>query len=149
MIWQPVAIGALTIVLSVAIAELATRLPFPAVLATARETAARAFHVLRARSISDHWKEKAMLAYAGAMFRSSMKLTGLMLVLCILAVSLTVVFDLMVSSFAAFIMSWPGILLTAAVASLYVLTPGFVSHARLQSPRPDATSTGPASNADR
>jgi hypothetical protein len=149
MIWQSVATGALAAVFSVALAEIALRLPFPAVVATAGKIAASALHVLKARSISDHWKEKAMLAYAGTTFRSSMKLIGLMLIVGVVAVSLTVVFELIVSSFAAFIMSWPGILLTAALASLYAMTRGFIAHAVLRFPRPRPAPTGPAINADR
>ena len=109
----------LTVVLCVMLVEVALRLPFSKSLSMLTRSNMRALKVLRTKHVSDHWKEKAMGAYARKTFTCSSQI-GLYLGI-VLAIAAAVVFgfDLMVPGFAAFILSWTGIVLSLVAASLY------------------------------
>ena len=64
----------LTTVLCVILVEIVFRIPLPAVISEMRIVSRKALHTLGAKSVSDHWKEKVMLSYAGSLFTSTMKL---------------------------------------------------------------------------
>jgi len=81
--------------------------------------------------VSDHWKEKAMLAYAGMMFSCSLKLAGWLLFLGAGAVLLIITFDQISRGFSSFIVSWQGIGLSIVFASLYLAVRKLLIHARL------------------
>lgn len=92
----------LTALLCVLLVELALRLPFAATVAVLSKSGARAVHVVRAKSVSDHWKEKALAAYAQTTFLSSLKLAGLLLLLVALATLAVVALDPIFDGFQRF-----------------------------------------------
>jgi len=130
--WHTAGALALSAVLSVLLVEIVLRLPFADVLAEGRATAKKALWTVRARGVSDHWKEKVMLAYSGRMFASSFRLGGLVLLVGAAAVVATVVVDRIWSGFAEFVVSARGILATVVWASVYLAARKFVAHVGLR-----------------
>src|SRR5690606_24750774 len=111
----------LTSLLSLLLVELALRLPFASAVATAGRSSTRALHVVRAKAISDHWKEKAMAAYARSTFLASVQLVSLLAILFGTAFLLVVALERVSGGFQGFILGWRGIAFSVAVASLYVV----------------------------
>lgn len=111
----------LTIVLSIILVELIIRLPFRSVLSTAETITRKALHTLGAKSVSDHWKEKALLAYAATLFASSMKLFGLILIVGLIVALSTWVSDFFGYELGHFLFSWTGILFSSVVATTYFI----------------------------
>ncbi|SLN70780.1 hypothetical protein [Oceanibacterium hippocampi] len=109
----------LTAVLCVILVELVIRLPFVAATAGIRRSGGRALHVVRAAGISDHWKEKAMAAYARATFLSSMKLAGLLIAVLAVAYLMVLAFEQGLPGFQDFILGWLGLVFSALFASAY------------------------------
>ena len=109
----------LTTVLCVILVEFAVRIPLPGVISEISTVAHKAMHTLGAKHVSDHWKEKVMLAYAGSLFTSTMKLAGLLVAIGAVAavfILLSGYTGIMIGDFLA---SWPGILFTLVVATAY------------------------------
>jgi len=80
---------ALAGVLAVAIVECLIRLPVRSAVRAMAATAAKAAHVVRARGISDHWKERVLIRYSGRLFYNS----ALILVILAGIVGLVIGFD--------------------------------------------------------
>ena len=121
----------LTAILCVLLVELALRLPFAAVVAAVSKTGGRAFRAVRAKAVSDHWKEKAMGAYAQNTFFSSVKLAGLLVVLLTIATVLVLALEQVCDGFQSFILGWRGIGFSIAFASLYLTARKSILHGRL------------------
>lgn len=121
----------LTLLVSLLLVELALRLPFASVVATAGRSGTRALHVVRAKAISDHWKEKAMAAYARSTFLASVQLVGLLAVLFAAALLLVVALERVSGGFQGFILGWRGIAFSVAAASLYVVARRSFARGRL------------------
>ncbi len=121
----------LTAILCVLLVELALRLPFAATLAAVSRTGVRAVRVIRAKAVSDHWKEKALAAYAQITFLSSIKLAGLLAVLLAVAAVLVVALEQISSGFQSFILGWHGIAFSIVFASLYLKVRKSIVHGRL------------------
>jgi hypothetical protein len=119
----------LAAVLCVVLVEIAVRLPFAPVMADVSRTGVRSMRVLRSSRISDHWKEKVMLAYSGRMFRASMRLAGILIVLFGIAALIVWGFDAISGGFFHFMLSWQGILATLVLASLYFVARKRIVHA--------------------
>lgn len=111
----------LTAILCVMLIELMMRLPLPAAVSGISTVSAKALHVLTARGISDHWKEKVLLAYARNLFIATLKLAGLLLMVAAVALGLILVFDGLGTGTGEFIGSVPGLLYSTAVATGYFL----------------------------
>jgi len=79
----------------------------------------RAVRVVKADAVSDHWKEKAMRAYAQATFSSTMQVAGLFALWIVAAAALVLGFDLLSGSFQEFFLSWIGIGFSCLVGCLY------------------------------
>jgi hypothetical protein len=109
----------LTTVLCIILIEFAIRLPFPRVISEISIVTRKAMHILGAKSISDHWKEKVILAYAGCLFTSTIKLAGFLIAVICLAFMLIFVFDYSGAKVGGFIISWGGVLYTIVVATIY------------------------------
>jgi sterol desaturase/sphingolipid hydroxylase (fatty acid hydroxylase superfamily) len=107
-------------VLCLCLVELIARLPFQGAIHGLLAASDKALHTVRARAISDHWKEKAMAAYARSAFLSTLKLALLLLAVAAVVAVLTVLFELGFSGFQSFLLSWQGIAFTLVFASLYV-----------------------------
>lgn len=109
----------LTTVLCIIVIEFAVRIPLPAVISEIGIVARKALHILGAKSVSDHWKEKAILSYAGSLFLSTMKLGALLLAIAAVALLLIFIFDHSGVRIGAFIVSWTGIVFSVIVATAY------------------------------
>jgi hypothetical protein len=111
----------LTTAISILLVELLVRLPFRSLFSTVGTITRKALHTLGAKSVSDHWKEKALLAYAGTLFASSMKLFGLLLIVGLIMTLSILVFDFIGYALGDFMLSWPGILFSSVVATTYFI----------------------------
>lgn len=111
----------LTVPFCAVLVELALHLPLLEPLKGLSRSSNRALHVVTAKAVSDHWKEKAMRAYAQKTFLASAKLAGLLAVVLGTAAILVVVLDRLSDGFQAFILSWTGLGLSVVAASLYVM----------------------------
>jgi len=121
----------LTAILCVVLVELALRLPFAAVAAGVSKSGGKAIRVIRAKAVSDHWKEKALAAYARITFLSSIKLAGLLVVLLAIAAGLVVALEQISGGFQSFILGWRGIGFSIVFASLYLTVRKSIVHGRL------------------
>ncbi len=120
----------LTAVLCALLVEFAVRLPFADVIAGVSRSGKKAIRVVRAKAISDHWKEKALGAYARTTFISSIKLAGLLVVLLGIATAVVAAFDQVSGGFQSFILGWLGIAFSVVFASLYFVARKSVVHGR-------------------
>ena len=111
--------------------EVALRLPFAAVIAGLLASSTRALRVVRAQGVSDHWKEKALTAYARTTFLSSIRLAGLLFVIIAMAGILIFVFELMHEDFPDFIFDWRGIGFSIIFASVYFKARKSLFHGQL------------------
>lgn len=107
----------LTAVAAIGLVELAMRLDFREPLVRLAATAGRAFHVMRAQQISDHWKERVLLAYSGRILASAMRLALLFAVFAAAALAAVAVLGWLVSlPLAPFVLSAEGLIFTSLVA---------------------------------
>ena len=111
----------LSTVLCIILIEFVLRVPLPAILADISSVGRKAMHTLGAKSVSDHWKEKVMLAYASKLFLSTMKLAGYFVAFAIIATLIIFAFDYLGASVGDFIVSWPGILFSFVIATIYIM----------------------------
>ena len=111
----------LTAILCVFLVETALRLPFPSAILGISRSSARSLRVIRSVAISDHWKEKAMGAYARTTLISTLKLAGLLIALFGAAALLTVLFEQFVPGYQAFLLGWAGLTFSAVFATLYYI----------------------------
>jgi len=109
----------LTTILCVVLMEFVIRIPLTAVISEINAVIRKSLYTLGAKSVSDHWKEKVMLAYAGLLFISAMKLAGFLVAVVAMAILLIVVFDYLGANISDFITSWAGILFSTIVATIY------------------------------
>lgn len=108
-------------VLCVGVVEIALRLPFAPLAARAQATGTKALRTMQASRVSDHWKERVMLAYAKTMLGCSLRLAG-MLILVFGAVGLiALAFDTIAPGFSAFLLGMTGLLFSLVFATGYVL----------------------------
>jgi hypothetical protein len=110
----------LTAILSIILVEFAIRLPFVVVVTEIIKASGKAVHIIRAKTISDHWKEKALAAYAEIIFCHSMKLAGLLIVLLGIAAAPVVILERISGGFASFLLGWTGIGFSIIFAGLYL-----------------------------
>ena len=111
----------LTIVFCAVLVELVLRLPFLDPLRALRWSSNRAMRVVTAKAVSDHWKERAMGAYARKTFVASVKIAGLLAVVLGAATLLVLALDRLSEGFQAFVLSWAGLGSSVVVSSLYVV----------------------------
>lgn len=121
----------LTAILCVLLVELALRLPFAAALGGVIRSGGRAVRVIRAKAVSDHWKEKALAAYAQTTFFSSIKLAGILVILLAVAAVLVVALEQISGGFQSFILGWRGIAFSIFLASFYLTIRESIVHGRL------------------
>lgn len=110
----------LTIICSVLIVELVLRLPFAKSLTTLLSCIHKVVPVLKVAA-SDHWKEKAMCAYARRTFLASGALAALLALALGAAALLVLIIGHFLQGFESFFLSWYGLGACAAAATLYVL----------------------------
>jgi hypothetical protein len=101
--------------------ELFLRLP---IVATARRllgTARKAQRTIRSPRVSDHWKEKVLLAYAGRLFVSSLVVCGLIVLAVLPFVLLAMAGAWLGIDVAGRMMQATGIAVSVVVASGYIM----------------------------
>lgn len=118
----------LTILLCAILVELVLRLPFSKPLKELSSSSKRAMHVVTVSAASDHWKEKAMGAYARKTFVASLKIAGFLTLVLSVATLLVVGMDRLFGGFQAFILGWTGLGLSVVAATLYVTARKTVLH---------------------
>lgn len=109
----------LTTVLCIILVEFVVRLPLPTIISDMLTTTRKALHTLGAKSVSDHWKEKVMLSYAGSLFTSTMKLAGFLVSIGVIIILLILIFDYFGIWIGNFIASGTGIVFSVVVATAY------------------------------
>ena len=119
----------LTVLVSVVVVELVLRLPFGELLAVLRRFGLAGVRVVAAPGVSDHWKEKAMGAYARRTFTASLKIAGLITATLGAAFCVIWLLDRLSGGFQAFILSWTGLGASLLSASVYVLIRRAAQHA--------------------
>ncbi|MFQ5622526.1 MAG: hypothetical protein ACE5FS_03930 [Paracoccaceae bacterium] len=110
-------VGLLTAVL----VEMFLRLPLVAAARAVALTGRRAARTLGTRGASDHWKEKASRAYAGLMLKGSLVLAGGLGLIAVAGTLLTLAAERLAPGTTAALLSWPGLLLSLVVATVYVM----------------------------
>ncbi len=110
---------ALLIISTFIVAELFIRLPIIGTVRRSSDIATKSATLIRAPKISDHWKERALPAYAGALFMQTLRL-GAMIALAlspvIAALAVSSLFD---APLMSLLVSIPGIALSVAAAGIY------------------------------
>ena len=112
----------LLIVATLAVAELFLRLPIIKTVRQSMALASKSSKLIQAEKISDHWKERALPAYSGAMFLNTLQLCGLLLAAFSPVAVAVVVAQFLGAPLAALLVSITGILASLVVAIVY----GFV-----------------------
>ncbi|MCB1831835.1 MAG: hypothetical protein KDH19_00055 [Geminicoccaceae bacterium] len=135
--------------LCILVVEIALRLPFAGLLRRTARTATSALWTLRARHVSDHWKEKVMVAYSGRMFACSLGLALWLLVVAAVVIAFVLAVEFVLPGFSAFMTGWQGIVASLVAASIYLSLRKHLPHARLQSARQAASPAGPATRSGR
>ena len=110
----------ITTVLSIFLVEFLLRLPLRDPIADAAKIAAKAQHTLLTSAISDHWKERALLAYAGRLFRNTLTIAIALGAFTTVAVVLIVIAEFAGVLSRGFIFGWPALLYSAVFATIYV-----------------------------
>lgn len=109
----------LTALICAVLIEIVCRLPLASLAAEIREVARKSQHTVLSRAISDHWKEKALLVYAGRLLSCSLRLAMALAGIGAVLVSLTALFDYLGANCAELLLSWTGILYSTVVATAY------------------------------
>ena len=110
----------LTGVLCIVLIEFVVCIPFRDVILEIFMIAQKALHTLSSKVISDHWKEKVMLIYAGKLFVSTIKLAVFIVLIAIVAMMFIFVADFFGAQIGDFIVTWFGILYSIIIATIYL-----------------------------
>ncbi len=124
-------IALLSALLCLALVETALRLPFGQALSGAVRTGERARRVLASRRISEHWKEKAIGAYAGRLMGTTFALAAMIAGLAGGFIAGAYAVDTMKAGTFGFLLAWPGIIYCTAIASAWLIARRRKSHAGL------------------
>ena len=108
-------------ILSAVLVEAALRMPFGPALKSLHHSTRKAGRTVRAKNVSDHWKEKAMAGYARTTFAGSLRLAVYLALLLGLAAVFVWALDLAFGGLFAFMISWQGIVSTIVFASFYLM----------------------------
>ena len=121
----------LTTILAVVLVEFVVRLPLIKIISDIQAVSLKAVNLIRSQFISDHWKEKALLVYSGALLKSTLKLAGLLIAIVVLAIAVIIMFNLAGLNIISFITSMTGIGFSIIVAIVYVFLRNKFAKARL------------------
>lgn len=116
---------AVTVVVSVVAVELFLRLPLASSVASLMRYLQRASSVMRSRHISDHWKEKAMLAYSLRVARATLALAAIIVFIAAGCAAVLWLADRVVTaepSTLHYVTTLPGLAVATVSASLYAMT---------------------------
>lgn len=95
------------------------RLPIIATVRRSSALATKSATLINADKISDHWKERALPAYAGALFGQTLKLSLLIIVAFAPVVAALLIAPLLDAPLMDLLVSLPGIGLSIAAAGVY------------------------------
>lgn len=112
--------------LGVLVVALAVRLPFVSSARRLAGTAGKAVRLMANPRVSDHWKERAILRYAGTVFASTALLALLLAAVAGLALGAAYAVEQGLPGFVAFLAGPLGLLTTLAAASLFLWVRGRV-----------------------
>ena len=105
----------------VVVVELFFRLPFIASVESVNRASLRALDTVRSPRVSDHWKEKALVVYAGHLLGHSLQLSGLLLLAFALVGATGCLATLALDSgFAEFVMSAQGVAFATLLSLGYI-----------------------------
>lgn len=110
-----------TAALTLLLVELFLRLPLLTAVREAARTGRRAVRAMAAKKASDHWKEKAVQACAGRMAKAALVLAGGLALIAAAGTVLTLAAERLLPGTTAILLSWPGLVLSLAVATAYVM----------------------------
>ena len=113
MLWIGLAIAALGFV------EILLRSGLFDVARMSGDAAVKASRVIRSARISDHWKEKALKAYASTIFKNSLWLFGVILVAILPAAVVALASRWQGYDFVGFAGSWQGLLIATVIGIGY------------------------------
>lgn len=113
MIW--LLVGAICCVL----VEVFRRLPLTETTHSMAALAGKSVAVISSRAISDHWKEKVLLAYSVAMLKRTVVLLGFILLLLGIVGAGILIGEMLELDVYAFLLSWQGILYSTLIAAAY------------------------------
>jgi len=116
----------LLILLSAVLVELLVRLPLISPLRVISRSSRQAMRLAVAGSISDHWKERAMGAYARRTLQASCRLAALLMLAGLAAAAIVLTFGLLSAGFEAFVLGWRGIASSLVSASVYAVLRRFL-----------------------
>jgi hypothetical protein len=103
----------------VALVELLMRLPLLPAVRQLNTVMRKSLATMRAAGISDHWKEKAMLAYSGRTFSATLRIAACFAAFIAVALVLVTLFDMLHAGFQSFVLGWAGLLGGTVIACLY------------------------------
>lgn len=112
--------AALLAVLCIVVVEIALRLPLAAIAARAQATATKALRTMRAPGVSDHWKERVMLAYAATMLGCTLRLAAMLALIFGVVGLLALGFEMVAPGFGEFLLGLTGLALSLVFATAYV-----------------------------
>lgn len=124
-------IALLSALLCLLLVEAALRLPFGRALSRAVRTGERARRVLASRRISEHWKEKAVGAYAGRLIGATLALAVMIAALAAGFLGGAIALEALKTGAFGLLLGWPGIVYCTAVAGAWVLVRRRAAHAGL------------------
>lgn len=111
---------ALLAIATIAAVELVLRLDVGGTIRRLLAVVRKVLRLMKSDTISDHWKERALLAYSGQMFSASLRLLAMLLLAVSPFVVLAAVGTWMDMPLLALLVSGTGILVTIAIACAYL-----------------------------
>ncbi|MGF1551140.1 MAG: hypothetical protein ACFBWO_01400 [Paracoccaceae bacterium] len=112
--------AALLAVLCVVVVEIALRLPFAPLATRAQLTGRKALRTMQASAVSDHWKERVMLAYAVTMLGCSLRLAAMLVLVFGIVGLIAWGFEFVAPGFGEFLLGLTGLALSLVFATAYV-----------------------------
>lgn len=111
---------ALLAIATIAAVELVLRLDVAGTIRRLLTVVRKVLRIMKSDTISDHWKERAMLAYSGQMFSASLMLLAMLLLALAPFAVLAAVGTWMDIPFLALLTSAAGVLVCVAIACAYL-----------------------------
>jgi hypothetical protein len=111
---------ALLAIATIAAVELVVRLGIGGTIRRLLAVVRKVLRIMKSDTISDHWKERAMLAYAGQMFSASLMLLAMLLLAVAPFAILAALGAWIGMPFFALLLSGTGVLFSIAIACAYL-----------------------------
>ena len=121
-----------TVILCACVVETAIKLPLIYVVSEIASIAHRALRTLASKKISDHWKEVAMLKYALILFKSTMILSVLLVIIAFVVTAIIYASDYYGIGLGEFLYSWVGLTFSTISATLYYYVRNKIVRYKLQ-----------------